>query len=111
MLAQRNHFAAQRRPRTENCILIAFLSIHRCIASHRRTGFPAIGILLSRPNFWACPSGASNRRLFDFGRLSPLTDVAVFRVLLADLHDDVQRKVARFHQLADLSAALGRLFG
>ena len=39
--------------------------------------------------------------------LSSLTDVAVFRVLLADLHDDVEGKVARFHQRADLSNALG----
>lgn len=39
--------------------------------------------------------------------LSPLTDVSVFRVLLADLHDDVGGKVARFHQLADLSETLG----
>jgi len=39
--------------------------------------------------------------------LSPMTDVALFRILLADLHDDLQGKVARFHQLADLSTALG----
>lgn len=39
--------------------------------------------------------------------LSSLKDTAVFRILLADLHDDVEGKVARFHQLTDLSAALG----
>ncbi|MFM0007252.1 hypothetical protein PQR57_40650 [Paraburkholderia dipogonis] len=39
--------------------------------------------------------------------LSPIKDVDVFRILLADLHDDMAGKVARFRQLADLSAALG----
>ncbi|BEH17540.1 hypothetical protein [Burkholderia pseudomallei] len=39
--------------------------------------------------------------------LSTVNDVDVFRVLLADLHDDLTGKVARFRQLADLSAALG----
>jgi hypothetical protein len=38
---------------------------------------------------------------------SPLADVDFFRHLLADLHDDLQGKVARFRQLADLSADLG----
>ncbi|MFM0208864.1 hypothetical protein PQQ96_15780 [Paraburkholderia sediminicola] len=39
--------------------------------------------------------------------LSTITDIDVFRILLADLHDDMAGKVARFRQLADLSAALG----
>lgn len=39
--------------------------------------------------------------------LSPINDADVFRILLADLHDDLEGKVARFRQLADLSAALG----
>ncbi|WP_321796485.1 hypothetical protein [Caballeronia sp. J97] len=39
--------------------------------------------------------------------LSEVTDVDVLRTLLADLHDDVAGKVARFRQLADLSIALG----
>ncbi|WP_413658602.1 hypothetical protein [Paraburkholderia phenoliruptrix] len=39
--------------------------------------------------------------------LSTVKDVDVFRILLADLHDDLAGKVARFRQLADLSAALG----
>jgi hypothetical protein len=39
--------------------------------------------------------------------LSPLNDIEVVRVLLADLHDDLAGKVARFHQLADLSHVLG----
>ncbi|MFH7043527.1 hypothetical protein ABT392_14590 [Paucibacter sp. JuS9] len=39
--------------------------------------------------------------------LSSLRDTDVFRILLADLHDDVGGKVARFHQLTDLSATLG----
>ncbi|MGV3569876.1 MAG: hypothetical protein ACO1PB_04690 [Ramlibacter sp.] len=38
---------------------------------------------------------------------SPLTDVDFFRELVADLHDDVAGKVARFRQLADLSMELG----
>jgi len=39
--------------------------------------------------------------------LSGVNDVDALRVLLADLHDDVAGKVARFRQLADLSVALG----
>lgn len=39
--------------------------------------------------------------------LSTVRDVDVFRILLSDLHDDLTGKVARFRQLADLSAALG----
>ena len=39
--------------------------------------------------------------------LSPIKDIDVFRILLADLHDDMAGKVARFRQLADLSADLG----
>lgn len=38
---------------------------------------------------------------------SPLADVDFFRHLVADLHDDLTGKVARFRQLADLSMALG----
>lgn len=38
---------------------------------------------------------------------SPLTDVDFFRHLLADVHDDLPGKVARFRQLADLSMELG----
>lgn len=33
--------------------------------------------------------------------LSNLNDVEIVRILLADLHDDLDAKVARFHQLAD----------
>jgi len=39
--------------------------------------------------------------------LSTIKDVDAFRMLVADLHDDLVGKVARFRQLADLSAALG----
>ncbi|MGE0674258.1 MAG: hypothetical protein AB7O64_14500 [Methylibium sp.] len=39
--------------------------------------------------------------------LSPLTDVSAARILLADLHDDLAGKVARFHQLTELSDTLG----
>jgi hypothetical protein len=39
--------------------------------------------------------------------LSPLTDVSAARMLLAELHDDLAGKVARFHQLAELSDTLG----
>jgi len=39
--------------------------------------------------------------------LSPLTDMELVRHLLADLHDNLSGKIARFHQLADLSMALG----
>ncbi|MDE2380520.1 hypothetical protein [Bradyrhizobium sp.] len=42
--------------------------------------------------------------------LSPLSDVRLLQLLLADLHDDLAGKVARFRQLNDLSAALG-LYG
>jgi hypothetical protein len=38
---------------------------------------------------------------------SPLGDVDFFRHLIADLHDDLAGKVARFRQLADLSLELG----
>lgn len=41
--------------------------------------------------------------------LSGVKDVDVLRVLLADLHDGLDGKVARFHQLADLSTALGSM--
>ncbi|XOK10752.1 hypothetical protein ACI6PO_10560 [Agrobacterium tumefaciens] len=39
--------------------------------------------------------------------LSPVTDMGLVRFLLADLHDDLSAKIARFRQLADLSMALG----
>ena len=39
--------------------------------------------------------------------LSPISDLGFARFLLADLHDDLPGKVARFRQLADLSMALG----
>jgi len=39
--------------------------------------------------------------------LYPINDLALVRLLLADLHDDLPAKVARFRQLADLSGALG----
>lgn len=38
---------------------------------------------------------------------SPLADVDFFRHLVADLHDDLNGKVARFRQLADLSMGIG----
>ena len=57
---------------------------------------------------WRKRSEVSNMATsFQATLLSSLTDVEIFRVLLADLHDDVEGKVARFHQLADLSNALG----
>jgi hypothetical protein len=34
-------------------------------------------------------------------------DIDLLRWLLADLHDDLPNKLARFRQLTDLSAALG----
>ena len=39
--------------------------------------------------------------------LSPIKDLRLVQMLLADLHDDLPDKVARFRQLADLSGALG----
>jgi hypothetical protein len=39
--------------------------------------------------------------------LSPIQDLDIVRILLADLHDDLWGKVARFHQLSDLSETLG----
>ncbi len=39
--------------------------------------------------------------------LSSIGDMEIVRILLADLHDELPGKVARFHQLADLSLALG----
>ena len=41
--------------------------------------------------------------------LDTINDVDAFRILVADLHDDLVGKVARFRQLADLSVALGSL--
>jgi len=39
--------------------------------------------------------------------LSPIKELGLVQFLLADLHDDLDGKVARFRQLADLSRALG----
>jgi hypothetical protein len=39
--------------------------------------------------------------------LSPVSELGLVRLLLADIHDDLAGKVGRFRQLADLSAALG----
>lgn len=39
--------------------------------------------------------------------LSPVKELDLVRFLLADLHDDLPGKIARFRQLADLSGALG----
>lgn len=38
---------------------------------------------------------------------APIETLEATRVLLADLHDDLEGKVGRYHQLADLSVALG----
>lgn len=38
--------------------------------------------------------------------LSPVTDIDVFRLLIADLHNDLTGKLARYRQLFDLSASL-----
>lgn len=40
--------------------------------------------------------------------LSPVTDMGLVKFLLADLHDDLSAKVARFRQLADISMTLGK---
>jgi hypothetical protein len=40
--------------------------------------------------------------------LSSVSDLHLVRMLLADLHDDLVGKIARFRQLDDLSAVLGR---
>jgi hypothetical protein len=42
-----------------------------------------------------------------FDLLSPIKELGLVRILLADLHDDLPGKIARFRQLTDLSAALG----
>lgn len=39
--------------------------------------------------------------------LSSISELHLVRLLLADIHDDLAGKVARFRQLTDLSAALG----
>jgi hypothetical protein len=39
--------------------------------------------------------------------LCPVSDLGFARFLLADLHDDLAEKVARFRQLSDLSISLG----
>jgi hypothetical protein len=39
--------------------------------------------------------------------LSPVSDLQLVRLLLADLHDDLLGKITRFRQLTDLSGALG----
>ena len=50
----------------------------------------------------------SNRTLAHQESLfSPLADVDFFRHLIADLHDDIAGKVARFRQLADLTMEMG----
>lgn len=41
--------------------------------------------------------------------LSGLSDMDFARMLLADMHDDLKGRVARFRQLNDLSSALGSL--
>lgn len=47
-------------------------------------------------------SNVAQSRLF-----SSVHDLDLVRVLLADLHDDLTGKIARFHQLQDLSSSLG----
>jgi hypothetical protein len=42
-----------------------------------------------------------------FDLLSPIKELGLVRFLLADLHDDLPGKMARFRQLADLSGMLG----
>ncbi len=42
-----------------------------------------------------------------FDLLSPIKDLEFVQFLLADLHDDLAGKIARFRHLADLSQALG----
>jgi hypothetical protein len=42
--------------------------------------------------------------------LSPVSELSLVQLLLADIHDDLAGKVGRFRQLSDLSAALG-LYG
>lgn len=44
---------------------------------------------------------------FQESLFSPLAEVDFFRHLIADLHDDLDGKVARFRQLADLSMGMG----
>jgi hypothetical protein len=39
--------------------------------------------------------------------LSPVSELSLVQLLLADIHDDLAGKVGRFRQLTDLSAALG----
>src|SRR3546814_17254830 len=39
--------------------------------------------------------------------LSPIGELGFVRLLLADLHDDLTGKIARFRQLTDLSGSLG----
>ncbi|HKY80806.1 MAG TPA: hypothetical protein VJM09_04960, partial [Sphingobium sp.] len=39
--------------------------------------------------------------------LSPIDELGFVRLLLADLHDDLTGKIARFRQLTDLSGSLG----
>ncbi|NKM89312.1 hypothetical protein GFL54_34915 [Rhizobium laguerreae] len=38
---------------------------------------------------------------------SPVNDLGLVRFLLADLHDDLPEKIARFRQITDLSSMLG----
>ena len=42
-----------------------------------------------------------------FDLLSPLTDLDLTRILIADLHNGLDGMVARYRQLADLSSSLG----
>jgi hypothetical protein len=44
---------------------------------------------------------------FEGDLLSPISELGFVRLLLADLHDDLDSKIARFRQLTDLSGALG----
>ena len=44
---------------------------------------------------------------FEADLLSPISELGFVRLLLADLHDDLDGKIARFRQLTDLSGALG----
>ncbi|MEO5774462.1 MAG: hypothetical protein ABIQ32_10145 [Sphingomicrobium sp.] len=48
-----------------------------------------------------------HEREFEKGLLSPIGELEFVRLLLADLHDDLDGKIGRFRQLTDLSGALG----
>ena len=51
--------------------------------------------------------GEQHEGNFDGDLLSPISELGFVRFLLADLHDDLDGKTARFRQLTDLSGALG----